>query len=68
MLGQQERGKKHRCLIMLHTKLGQTELALRIYFKNRDGSSMCREPSQNEREHYTHMMMVCNSGTLGIKQ
>lgn len=24
---------KHRCLIMLQTKLGQTELALRNYFK-----------------------------------
>ena len=34
MSGRQEQGMKHRCLIMLQTKLGQTELALRIYFKS----------------------------------
>lgn len=49
--GQNEHGKKHRCLIMSKAKLGQTELALRIYFKPLMALPCVGEPSQREDSH-----------------
>ncbi len=46
-------GMKHRCLIMLQTLLGRTELALRIYLKTLMALPYVGKPSQREKRPLT---------------
>lgn len=57
-------GMKHRCLLMFQTKLGQTELALRLHFQNPHGSSTCEKNllvRESVRNVSTHMMVLLHA-------
>ena len=59
--GQQQPGMKHSCLIMLHTKLGQTELALRPLFKTLMVLLFEQNHPMLREERPSHVMTVADT-------